>query len=75
VNLVDRIRNVRYPFLLTESLSRAPKGGREDEEPRLFETLVSQPVARPGREGDFPYLHRPQPFEKPRFRKISASKR
>jgi hypothetical protein len=44
VNLVDKIRNLRYQFLLTESLSRSPKGGREDEEVWLFETLVSQPA-------------------------------
>jgi hypothetical protein len=39
-NLLDKIRNVRYAFRLTESISRSPVDGREDEKLRLFETLV-----------------------------------
>ena len=37
---LDKIRNICYAFRLSESLSRAPKDGREDEKPRLFETLA-----------------------------------
>jgi hypothetical protein len=66
---------MRYIFILSESLSRSPKGGREDEKLWLFETLADNPPREPGRGSDFSYLHRPQPIEKARFEKINASKR
>jgi hypothetical protein len=44
---------VRYAFGLTESISRSPKDGREDEKPRLFETFVHNLSREPGRGRDF----------------------
>jgi len=44
---------MRYAFPLTESLSRSPVDGREDEKPRLFETLAHNPPREPGRRSNF----------------------
>jgi hypothetical protein len=52
-NCLDKIRNLRYTFRLTESLSRSPQDGREDEKPWLFETLAHNPLREPGRASDF----------------------
>jgi hypothetical protein len=38
---------------LTESLSCSPKGGREDEKPRLFETLAHNLLREQRRRSDF----------------------
>jgi hypothetical protein len=51
--LLDKIRNVRYVFLLAESHSRSPKDGRKDGKPWLFETLAHNPPREPGRRSDF----------------------
>ena len=52
-NLLDKIRNMRYAFPLTESISRSPVDGWEDEKPRLFETLAHNPPREPGRSSNF----------------------
>jgi hypothetical protein len=52
-NCLDKIRNVRKVFPLTESYSRSSKNGRKDEKPWLFETLVHNLPREPGRGGDF----------------------
>jgi hypothetical protein len=44
---------VHYQFLLPESLSRLPKGGREDEKPWLFVTLAHNLSREPGRRSNF----------------------
>jgi hypothetical protein len=44
---------MRYPFLLTESLSRSPVGGWEDDKPWLFETLAHNLPREPGRRNNF----------------------
>jgi hypothetical protein len=53
VNLLDKIRNLRYAFRLSESLSRSPVGGRDDEKPRLFETLAHNLSREQRRGSDF----------------------
>jgi hypothetical protein len=50
---LDKIRNVRYIFPLTESLSCSPKDGREDGKPWQFETLVYNLPREPWRGRDF----------------------
>jgi hypothetical protein len=52
-NLLDKIRNKCNVFHLTESLSRSPADGREDEKPWLFETLAHNLPREPGRGSDF----------------------
>jgi hypothetical protein len=47
-NFLDKIRNMLYVFPLTESLSRAPVDGREDEKPWLFEILAHNLTREPG---------------------------
>jgi hypothetical protein len=74
-NLLDKIRNIRYIFPLTESISRSPKGGREDEKLWLFEMLAYNLLREQARRKGFSHLHRLQPIEKARFAKINASKR
>jgi hypothetical protein len=44
---------VRYVFSLTESCSRSPKNGREEEKAWLFETLAYNLPREPRRRGDF----------------------
>jgi hypothetical protein len=53
MNLIDKIRNLRYVFTLAESQSRSPKDGREDEKLWLFETLAHNLSREPERGGDF----------------------
>ena len=62
-------------FSLSESVSRSPVEAREDEKPRLFETVAYNLPRESVRGSDFSDLHRPQPIEKARFEKINASKR
>jgi hypothetical protein len=52
-NPIDKIRNSRYELPLTKSLSRSPIDGREDEKPRLFETLAHNLLREPARRSDF----------------------
>jgi hypothetical protein len=66
---------MRYAFPVAESLSRSPVDGREDEKLWLFETFAYNLPREPGRGKRFSDLHRPQPIEKARFEKTSASKR
>jgi hypothetical protein len=40
-------------FPLTESISRSPVDGLEDEKPWLFETLAYKPPREPGRGSGF----------------------
>jgi hypothetical protein len=42
-----------FANLLSESLSRSPIDGREDEKPRLFETLAHNLLREPARRSDF----------------------
>jgi hypothetical protein len=51
--LLDKIRNMRYIFTLSESLSCLPKGGREDRKLWLFEMLAHNLPREPGRRRDF----------------------
>jgi hypothetical protein len=44
---------VRYAFRVSESLSRSPVDGREDEKPWLFETLAHNLSPEPRRGRDF----------------------
>jgi hypothetical protein len=46
---LTKIRKVCYIFLLSESASRSPLDGRENEKPWLFETLAYNPPREPGR--------------------------
>jgi hypothetical protein len=52
-NFLDKIRNSSYAFRLTESRSRSPKDGRENEKLGLFETLAHNLPREPGRGSDF----------------------
>ena len=52
-NVLDKIRNIRYAFPLSESHSHRPVGGRESEKPRLFETLAHNLRREPERGSDF----------------------
>jgi hypothetical protein len=47
-NVLDKNRNVSYIFLLAESRSGSPTGGREDEKPWLFETSTHNLPREPG---------------------------
>jgi hypothetical protein len=74
--LLDKIRNMFYMFLLTESILARRRPGPGEERPQLFENLPDHNPTRELKGGrGFPYLNRPQPIEKARFRKINASKR
>ena len=44
---------MRYVFRLSESISRSPEDGREDEKPWLFETLAHNLSREPGEEAIF----------------------
>ena len=44
---------MHYVFRLSESISRSPEDGREDEKPWLFETLAHNLSREPGRGSDF----------------------
>jgi hypothetical protein len=50
--LLDKIRNVRYTFRLSESLPAADKRW-EDEKPWLFETLAHNLPRETGKEAIF----------------------
>jgi hypothetical protein len=52
-NLLDKIRNMRYAFPLSESLCRLPADGREEGKPWLFETLAHNLPRELGRRGSF----------------------
>ncbi|MGC2786296.1 MAG: hypothetical protein WA397_21190 [Roseiarcus sp.] len=52
-HFLDKIGNLRYVFRLTESLSRSPVDGREDEKPWLFETLAYNLPRGPERRSGF----------------------
>jgi hypothetical protein len=59
-NCIDKIRNVRYMLLLTESLLARRLPGPGEESPRLFENLPDHNLTREPRGGrGFPYLNRP----------------
>jgi hypothetical protein len=44
--LLDKIRNIRYVFLLTESLPARRLPGPGEESPRLFEMFATTTAAR-----------------------------
>jgi hypothetical protein len=48
-NFIDKNRSFHYVFSLSESLSRSPVDGREDEKLWLFETLAYNLPREPGR--------------------------
>jgi hypothetical protein len=52
-NCLDKIRKLCYVFSHSESRSRSPKDGREDEKPWLFETLAHNLLREPARRSDF----------------------
>jgi hypothetical protein len=57
-NFLDKIRNVRYVFPLTESTFQSPAGGREGEKPWLFEMFAYNPSREPGRRRNFLFFSR-----------------
>ena len=53
MNSLDKNRSLRYVFSLSEPTSRSPVDGREEETPRLFETLPHNLSREPERGSDF----------------------
>ena len=74
-NLLDKIRNSRYAFTLSEFISRSPLDGRENEKTWLFETLAHNPPGEPGRGSDFLNYIAHNPLKRLDFGKINVSKR
>jgi hypothetical protein len=64
MNLLDKIRNACNIFPLTESTSRSPGDGREDERAWLFETLAHNPLREPGRRELFFYFRARNPLKR-----------
>ena len=68
-NFIDKIRNIRYVFLLSESRSGSPVEGAKDEDLRLFETLATTPPSETGLGSDFPTFLTRNPLKRLDFRK------
>jgi hypothetical protein len=72
---LDKIRNTPYTLLLTEYLPARRRPAPGEERLCCLKTDLTTTRRASRRERNVFLLHRPQPIEKSRFEKISASKR